>query len=231
MASKRMFTATVAAVSIGVVLSVAVLSAVRSFSDETELTRSGVTGSASTRWPIDTLRDWADFADQLSIIRIESEAQLPSSQSVVENGEGVVPRTVTARIEQTLWRNSGSPQVEDVITFGTWGWVAHDGVLTPATDDTGVRLEIGDRVLAPLLLTPEGEWGPLAPGAVVPIIKGRTAFADRQRRSFPELAKILDQRTPEDVANLLASVPPRANVAALRRLDPDARARVLAAQH
>lgn len=225
MLSRKVLYPAVAVASVVVVLSV-----MRSLSDETESARSIVTGSASTRWPVDTLRDWADFGDQLSIIRIESEAQLPLSQHVVENGEGVVARNVTARIEQTLWRNSGSPQVEGAITFGTWGWVAHDGVLTPATDDSSIRLEVGDRVLAPLLLTPEGSWGPLAPGSVVLIVNGRTAFADRQRREFPELAKSLDQRTPQDVATLLASVPPRANAAALRRLDPDERARALAAQ-
>lgn len=209
---------------------VAVLATVRSLSDEAASSGSIVTGSATTRWPVDTLRDWADFADQLSIIRIESEEQLPLSQHVVDNGEGVVARNVTARIERTLWQNPGSPHVDGVITFGTWGWVAHDGVLTPATDDSSVRLEVGDRVLAPLLLTPEGSWGPLAPSTVVPIINRRAAFGDLQRRSSPELANALDGRMPEDVAALLASVPPRPNAAALRRLDADARARELATQ-
>jgi len=223
MLPRRVLYAAVAAMAVVVILAV-----VRSVSEDAQTTRSPVMGVASTRWPVDTLRDWADFVDQLSIIRIESEAQLSPSESVVENGEGTVPRTVTARIEQTLWRNPGSPRVDGLITFGTWGWVAHDGVLTPATDETGIRLEVGDQVLAPLLLTPEGLWGPLSPGSVVPLANGGTAFAEAQRRSYPELASILDRRTPEDVANLLAAVAPRPNAGALRRLDPDARARALA---
>jgi hypothetical protein len=189
---------------------------------------SSAMDAASTRWPVETLRDWSDFADQLAIIRIEAETKLAPSASVLENGEGLIPRNVRVRIEETLWRNPGSPRAEDVITFGTWGWVVHDGNEVPAVDETGVRLAVGDRVLAPLLLTPEGSWAPLSPGSVLPLTDGLATFAAAQRSALPELAKLLHRRTPQEVASILAAVPPRPNAAALRQLDPDARALALA---
>lgn len=192
--------------------------------------RTVVVASASTRWPADALRDWADFADQVSVLRVVSEKQLPPTEDVVATGEGLVGRSVTARIESTIWRNPGSPAVDGVVTFTTWGWVAHDGQLTPMVDSSSVRIEVGDRVLAPLLLAPEGAWAPLSPGSVIHLVGGRTAFADPQRRSAPQLAETLGGRTPNDVGELLASTPPRPDASALRRLDADARATELARQ-
>jgi hypothetical protein len=185
--------------------------------------------SASYRWPVETLRDWTDFADQLSVIRIESERQLPRSRAVTETGEGMVGREVTARIVETLWRHPGSSVVEGVITFGTWGWTAKGERLTPMTDSSSGRLEVGDRVLAPLMLV-DGSWAPLTPSSTIELVEGRTAFAPRQRRAFAELAGRLDGVSPRAVADALAAVEPRPDAAALRRLHPDERARRLAAR-
>jgi hypothetical protein len=216
-------------VAAGVAVAAAVALGVTRLGESRETARDLAMSSASYRWPVDTLRDWTDFADQLSVLRIESERQLPRSQDVVATGEGMVGRMVTARIEETLWRSPGSPAASGRITFGTWGWVAKREALIPTVDSSSDRLEVGDRVLAALLLTPEGSWAPLTPSSTIRLVDGRTVFAARQRRSLPALAGALDGITPRAAADRLAAVEPRPDAAALRRLDPDERARELAA--
>jgi hypothetical protein len=196
---------------------------------ESSETRDLALSSASLRWPVDTLRDWADFADQLSVIRVESEAQLPRSPEEVASGEGPVARKVTARIEETLWRSPGSPAAPGAFSFVTWGWIAKGERLIPAGDSSSHRLEVGDRVLAPLMFV-DGSWGPLAPSTTMKLVDGRTAFVDRQRRSLTALSDRLDGVTPRQVADALAAIEPRPDAAALRRLHPDERARRLAAR-
>jgi hypothetical protein len=213
----------------GVTAAAAAALGVARYTGGSEDSRAIVVGSSSYRWPVETLRDWADYADQLSVLSIESEKQLPRSREDVARGEGPVGRTVTAQIEETLWRNPGSSAVEGEITFATWGWIAKGDRLIPAVDSDSHRLEVGDRVLVPLLLTPEKVWAPVTPSSAIRLVDGRTVFAGRQRRSLPELAAALDGVTARSVADRLASVQPRPNADALRRLDPDERARELAA--
>jgi hypothetical protein len=223
--SRRAF---VLLVAVGVTTAAAVALGVARLGESGE-TRDLALSSASYRWPVETLRDWADFADQLSVLRIESEIQLPRSPEEVASGEGPVARKVTVRIEETLWSNTGSPTAKGTISFVTWGWIAKGEKLIPATDSSSERLEVGDRVLAPLMFV-DGSWGPLAPSTTMKLVNGRTAFVDRQRRSLTTLATRLDGVTPRQVADALAAVESRPDAAALRRLHPDERARRLAAR-
>jgi NDP-sugar pyrophosphorylase family protein len=141
--------------------------------DRAEPARTLVVGSASVRWPSETIRDWADFADEVVVLHVVSEEALPASAEVLENGEGLIGRRVTARVESTVWRNPGSPSLERTVSFTTWGWVVHDGVRIPTVDSSSARIEVGDRVVAPLLMAPEGEWAALAPSAVIKLDRGR----------------------------------------------------------
>lgn len=198
--------------------------------DQDQPTRTLVVGSASVRWPSETVRDWADFADEVAVLHVVSEEALPVSADVLENGEGLIGRRVTARVESTLWRNPESPSVDRTVSFTTWGWVVHDGVRIPAVDSSSSRIEVGDRVVAPLLMAPEGEWAALAPSAVIKLDRGRMTFGERQRVALPELTAALDRDPPAAIAELLASTPPRPDAATLRRLNADERAAALAAR-
>jgi hypothetical protein len=218
--------ALVLVVAAGVVAVVAALGVAR-VGESREAVRSSAATSSSLRWPVETLRDWADFADQLSVLRIESELEMPRTPEELASGEGPVGRKVTARVEETLWRNPGSPAAPEAITFIAWGWLAKGNRLIPTTDEDSHRLEVGDRVLAPLMFV-DGSWGPLAPSTTVKLVGGRTVFADR--RSSTVLAARLDGVTPRTVADALAAVAPRPDAAALRRLHPDERARRLTAR-
>lgn len=185
--------------------------------------RQLVVSSASLRWPSRTPRDWVDFADQVSVLRVLSEKQLALEPQVVSTGEGSVGREVTAVIESTVWAYPGSPSISGEVTFRTWGWVLHDGRLTPTVDVHSDRLEVGDRVVAPLIRAPESEWGPLAPSAVIEIIGGRTHLSTSQAAGIPEIRTIFDGKTPDEIASLLRATTPTGNQDDLRKLDPDAR--------
>jgi hypothetical protein len=199
--------------------------------DQPAPTRTLVVGSPSLRWPSETIRDWADFADQVAVLHIVSEEELPASADVLENGEGMIGRRVTARVEATLWRNHGSPALERTVSFTTWGWVVHEGVRIPTVDSSSARIEVGDRVVAPLLLAPEGEWAPLAPSAVIKLDRGRMTLNERQRVALPQLSAELNSHQPVAIAELLANTPARPDAAILRRLNADQRAAALAAQN
>ncbi|GIU95640.1 MAG: hypothetical protein KatS3mg012_2097 [Gaiellaceae bacterium] len=185
-----------------------------------------VGAAASTRWPAESLEDWATFADQISTLTIVGERRLPLDERTKRIGEGPVGREVTAVIRSTLWAYDPARVVRGVIRFRSWGWVLHDGEFTPVVPDGEDRLEVGDEVLAPLMRAPEGEFAPIAPHTVLHLHEGRVRLGDSQARLHSALRE-LDQRSPEEVAELVASleVDPR-----LRRLDPEARAQELASR-
>jgi hypothetical protein len=81
--------------------------------------------SSSARWPAETLVDWVGFADQVSVLEIVSERQLPLQPEVEAIGEGYVGREVVGRIESTFWRRDRAPMASDTVSLRVWGWIAH----------------------------------------------------------------------------------------------------------
>ena len=189
--------------------------------------RAHAGAAASYRWPTETLRDWVDFADQVSVLRVTAERKLPPTEDVVENGEGYLGRSITAVVESTVWRYPGSPRAGDVVSMRDWGWAVGDGKLTPMVDSDSIRLEVGDRVLAALLRTPEGEWATVNPATAYRLRNGRTALAPRQKRARRALVLAVDGKTPVEIAAHLDETTPSADRGYLRSLDPDARRRYL----
>ncbi|MHB1242984.1 MAG: hypothetical protein ACYC1P_06245 [Gaiellaceae bacterium] len=190
--------------------------------------RTIVVASSSYRWPSATLRDWADFADQVAVLEVVSEEALPPSVAVLENDEGMIGRRVTARVESTVWRNPGSPSVSGTVQFTTWGWAVHEGQRIPMVDTDSIRVEVGDRLLAPLLRAPEGVWAALSPAAVLQLDGDIVVVAPQQTHSIPGIASALHRKASGEAGRLLAETAPRANAASLRRLNADARVAALA---
>ncbi|MDW8339676.1 MAG: hypothetical protein RMM28_11115, partial [Thermoleophilia bacterium] len=170
--------------------------------------------------------DWVTFADQISTLTVVAERQLPIDERARRVGEGPVGREVTAVVRSTLWAHDPTRVVRGPIRFKTWGWVLRDRELIPVVPYGEVRLRVGDEVVAPLMRTPEGEFGPVAPHAVLHLVDGRIRLEDEQARAYPGLRE-LDLRSLREIAARLAAleVDPR-----LRELDPDARADAVRSQ-
>jgi hypothetical protein len=182
-----------------------------------------VHGSAYPRWPSETLTDWAGFADQVSIARIVSEEQLARDPHIRESGSGYVGRRVLMEIQSTIWRRRGAPQAGNAVSVLVDGWWAHEDELTPYAELGSKRLEVGDRVLAPLLHASDG-WSVLSSDSVFPFASSTIAPTEEQLAHNP-LATTLRAKSAGDLGRLLGALRPGKAAVANAAADPDERAR------
>jgi hypothetical protein len=122
--------------------------------------------------PGDTVEEWVEHGDQLSVISVTRESK-PAVWPEYRNSGGLVGRNVTAEIERTLWRRDGAPRAGRRLRFDVWGWM-YDDDQDPESPryelvaEGATRIEPGHRYLA-VLKRRRGEWGPLRDSAVMPL--------------------------------------------------------------
>ena len=102
------------------------------------------------------LRDWTSFSDQLSVIRVVSEATSPGESERA----AYIGRTVEIRVERTFWRRRGAPRAPKLFRQADWGWCRTSEGRVPFLLDAVTRLRPGRRYLAPL--TRYRGWGALS---------------------------------------------------------------------
>lgn len=173
---------------------------------------------ASQSLPSQTLEEWASYADELAVIQVIEERELPPAK--VETTGGYVPRDVTVRVERTLWRRSAAPDpAPATFSFTDLGWLERDGVRVPVGAAGGNRLEVGKRYLAPLVRV-DSDWFPLAPNAQLlldgdtvtdTVDMGRLTPAARRMTHLDvaAAAERLAATPPDPVAKRFADLPPR----------------------
>lgn len=179
--------------------------------------------SSYPRWPAETLVDWVGFADQVSVFEIISERQLRLQPEVQAIDEGYVGREVVGRIESTLWRLDGAPAARNQLSLRVSGWLAHSHELRPIR----TRIEVGDRILAAIVKTPEGQRSLLSGGAAIPLAGTTAVPTDAQARSYPDVAVQLRSKSLEQITTLLAATEPSEAALKYAHLDPDTRARAV----
>ncbi|HKH17070.1 MAG TPA: hypothetical protein VKA57_06055 [Solirubrobacteraceae bacterium] len=180
----------------------------------------------SDRFPSESLTDWASYADQVSIVTVVGERALPAE--VIEAGDRYVPRAVTLRVEDTIWRREGAPRAGDAVRVNTFGWSLQDGERRPVTAWGGPRLELGSRYVAPLVRAPRdgAEWTPLALGATLPLEGDVMATSGIVGAPSP-LAKSMSGKAPTTLADALARTAPDPIAAKHFDLPPDERWRAV----
>jgi hypothetical protein len=120
--------------------------------------------------PGETLAEWVQHGDQLSVISVIDQTR-PASWPAYRNSGGLVGREVTVKVERTLWRRAGAPRAGRVLRFGVWGWM-YDDDQDPQSSRAALvaegttRLEVGRRYLA-VLVRRRGDWMPLRDSAVM----------------------------------------------------------------
>ncbi len=115
-----------------------------------------------TYLPHTGLVDWVTYGQQVSVISVLSEEQMPMDASTREHGEGYVGRTIRFHVDRTIWSAPNAVVATGEVRMLDWGWLLKDGNLFPFTSG---RMEVGKRYLAPLATIRGG----LASMAVAPI--------------------------------------------------------------
>ena len=187
-----------------------------------------VVGHGSGRFPSEALTDWVSYADQLSVVTVLAEEQLPADNGTLERGEGYLGRAVTLRVGRTLWRRPGAPEAPGTIRVITYGWVLEDGVRHEFAGWGGPRLEVGARYLAPLVRAPRdgAEWTPLSVESTLPLDGGTITTAGVVGRPSA-IANAMRGAAPERLGAILRRTAPAALAARYSHLAPDERVRAV----
>ncbi len=176
------------------------------------------------RWPAETLADWVGFSDQVSVLVVTDESKLEPEPQIAETGEGLLGRRITAQVQSTIWDRPGAPRTSGPLELGVDGWVVHGDSLIPVVPAGSYRVEVGDRVIAALVRTPEGSWSFLSAGAVIPLGLASGPAADRATNLAPPMFR--GKSVPE-IRDLIRSSRATPLAAKYQHLDPDARARAV----
>ena len=183
---------------------------------------SMVVGEGSDRFPSETLSDWASYADQLSVVTVVDESEIAPPSEVLELGEGYVGRTLTLRIERTVWNRKGGPTARGTFRTTVQGWVLQEGVRRPFAVAGGPRLEVGERYLTPLVRVTGNEWITLSTGATLPL-EGEVATTAGVAGHPSPIGEAMRGKSVAEVGELLAETPADPIAAKYAQLEPDER--------
>ncbi|PZF82511.1 hypothetical protein [Jiangella anatolica] len=177
------------------------------------------TATIDCRLPCETLTDWVSYADHVAYVEVIDERELAFEQLEGEpEGNGYVPREVSADVGDVLWSRDGAPALPGEVSWGTGGWSVDDGDREPV--EFGVPVDVGERYLAVLVLTPEEDgppaWAPIAPHAVLAV--GDDDVPEGSGPETPGRAALAGE-SPDEIAELLAGTAP--DPVALRYYDVD----------
>lgn len=187
-----------------------------------------VVGEGSDRFLDETLTDWVSYADQLSVFTVLAEDEEEPPAEVLAGGEGYISRTVTLRIEKTLWKRAAAPSADGTVRVITDGWVLENGERHPFAIWGGPRLEVGNTYLAPLVRAPRdgAEWTPLSAASTLPL-QGNAVTGEGIVGIPSLIAKALNGKSPTGLAVTLERTAPDPVAAKYFDLDPDARVRAV----
>jgi len=173
--------------------------------------------------PEESLADWVTYASHVSVVTVISEAEMESTPEVVANGEGYVGRTVTLRIERTIWSAPGAAPIEGTVSMTDWGWLLKDGQLRPFASG---RLEVGGRYLVPFANI-NGNLGSISLTAI-PVTSANAVategmpatgwhIRDLAGKPLDDLSAALAATTPDPAAAPFMSLPARERAEAVRQ--------------
>jgi hypothetical protein len=158
----------------------------------------------------ETLADWVAHGDQLSVIRIVDETP-PTLPKDWKNSGGLIGRTVTVRIERTVWHRRKAPRRTGTFRMKAWGWMMEsdqraDSPIHPILVHDAPRLEVGERYLA-VLMRLRGTWTPLSDDAIM-TLDGDTVTSEVDAGEPTAPAAALRGKTVAEAAAIVADATP-----------------------
>lgn len=184
---------------------------------------------ADQKLPSSSLRDWASYADQLSVVSVLSEQEIPPPAVVRETGEGYIGRSITLHIDDTLWRRPGAPNLEGTLQMTVSGWILRRGQQpVKAVVGKGARPEPGARYLVPLVRYDAGSWGPLGVGLFLPLESANGATIISETPGDTPSVEALEGKSVSAAARAVAETPPDPAAVGYAHLPPEARFQAVA---
>ncbi|HJQ41619.1 MAG TPA: hypothetical protein VJ831_00915 [Jatrophihabitantaceae bacterium] len=172
----------------------------------------GLSGEQS--FPDDSLTDWVSLADQISVVRVVSDAPIPPPVPPATSG-GYQGRRANFVVERTLWHAAGvTPKTEFSMVVAGW-FTSGDGDRQEACVEDDARIEVGDRYVFPLTHYEDGTLTSLASGSLLPLnkVRGLGRFPDKasgqlKGLTFDEMAARLADTPMDPIAKKYEDLTP-----------------------
>ncbi|MCW5254691.1 hypothetical protein [Streptomyces sp. SHP 1-2] len=112
--------------------------------------------------------DWVSYADQVAVVNVTSETEIPASTEEIAAGEGYISRRVTLDIDEVVWSRAGAPTPPSMLSLVVDGWAFKGDTRTPIALEQSSRLEPGHTYVLSLTQMADGSWSALGSQAALP---------------------------------------------------------------
>lgn len=179
-----------------------------------------VAASMEEKFPSESLSDWVSYAQQVSVLTVLSEAQVPPPDEVWQRKEGYIGRIVTVRIDHDLWVAPGATPVHGEQQMLDWGWLLKGERLTPFSK---AMLQPGEQYVVPLASS-RGKLGSISVSAIrisgasvaADVVSDQAWIRELGGQSLRQLEASLRAAVPDPVAVRFAHMDPADRVEAVR---------------
>jgi hypothetical protein len=171
-------------------------------------------------FPSDTASDVVSYADHVALVTAITETDAPSTAASTSSpgGEHVVMRTITFRVDRTLWSRPDAPTAPKHLTALWWGWLLRDGKRTPFIVHGAPAVFLGARYVMPIAY--DGTtFSAIQPFAVFRV--GRNGITPEEQDT--PLARVLAGASLDGVSALFSAAEPDPVAEQHRNLLPRAR--------
>lgn len=167
-------------------------------------------------FPSDTASDVVSYADHVALVTAVAEADAPprsTTTTASPGAEHIVMRTITFRVDRTLWSRPDAPAPPARFTSPWWGWLLHDGKRTPFIVTGAPVVFLGAQYVMPIAYD-GSTFSAIQPFAVFRM--GRDGI--RLEEQDTPLAKVVNGLTAAGVAATFADARPDPLAASLDHL-------------
>lgn len=175
-------------------------------------------------FPSNTASDVVSYADHVALVPAVSQVETTPTASPSRGtaGESTIARTITFRVDRTLWSQPNAPAPPGRLTAMWWGWLIRDGKRVPFVVDGMPWVVIGAQYVMPIARD-RGTFAPIQPFAVFRVTRGTVELEEQ----YTPLARQLDglslsaavgkfaDAAPDPVAARFTNLPPRRRLAAV----------------
>lgn len=178
------------------------------------------TTTTDAPFPSDTASDVVSYADHVALVTAiaDTDALPTATPTSSPGGDKVIMRTITFRVDRTLWSQPDAPTAPKQLTALWWGCLLRDGKRTPFIVHGAPAVFLGAQYVMPIAY--DGTtFSAIQPFAVFRV--GRDGITPEEQDT--PLAHDLADASLDEVSNVYASAEPDPLAAQYRHLRPRAR--------
>lgn len=173
-------------------------------------------------FPSETASDVVSYADHVALVTAVSQADATASASPSRTaGERTIPRSITFRVDRTLWSRANAPAPPTRLTAMWWGWLVRAGKRVPFVVHGMPWVVVGAQYVMPIARD-RGTFAPIQPFAVFRVARGTVELEEQDTplarqldgQSLAAAAGVFADTAPGPIAARFANLPPRGRLAA-----------------